>query len=527
MTSTAPTATGSFAGAGWRELRRRLDRARLRGDLKRHDAARQAARVALGRAAWQQGLDLAPWPDLRERLAAVATEAGAASASSQRLAQEQQALEAERRDAAARFDAERQALDQRRQPVDAAARAARQLRQASEAALARGQAHLAALDAKLGAAAADAPEAAALRAERVRHAEDTERARAALPTQVADDTRLAAEAEAIAGEVAAMETRRRTTLAEFDRRLAELRQAVRGASQQAGALQASQDALLGELGVALQAAAAAGGPPQPALAPAFAALHAAERDRAGTEAAIAASQAETDRLPAGTMPLFWGTLAAIVLLLAAAVWGATWWQRRQALRAEPAVAVATPRPTDATPAPPAPGTCAPQDPPVQGPGVAVFSDCARWEGEFLERRLHGRGVKAWPSGERMEGQFWNGYLDGAGVHVRSDGSRREGTFNSGRLFGPGKLTEPDGTVWDGRFWNNAVVGWAVRRTPDGVVVAGDWREIEGRLMPLGTMLRVTPDGRREKVEAGVLEPRLAAIIARAAAEPAPADPKAY
>ncbi len=530
-TATAPS-PGSFVHHGFAELGRRLARRRLRAQLKQHAAARHKALVELGRSAWTQGVDLARWPDLRDQLAQTAAQAGVVSQTSERLAREQQSLEAERRSTAERFDAERRALDQRRQPVDHAARAAKQARAAGEAAVARTQAQLAALAGKLAGVAAGSPESAALLAEQQTLTADVEHARAALPAQVLEDTRLDGEAKALAAEVAALETRRREALASLDRRLAEVRKATHGATKEAGALKSGEEALCARLGEALQVAAASGGAPQPLLAPAFAGLHQVDRARAGTEAELAASQATTDRMPAGAMSMFWSLVVIGVLLLVALVAGTWWWQQHRQARSEAVVARTTPAaaapttPTTPTTAP-APGTCTEQSPPVQGAGVAVFRDCTRWEGEFLERRLHGPGRKLYASGERLEGHFWNGYLDGPGVAVRPDGSRREGSFTGGRLFGPGKLVQPDGTVWQGVFWANNVVGYASRRTPDGVVIAGQWRQVDGRPLPIGNMLRIGADGKRERVEATTLEPRMAQIVAQAASQPVAKDPSAY
>ena len=259
----------------------------------------------------------------------------------------------------------------------------------------------------------------------------------------------------------------------------------------------------------------------PKLAEPVERVAAIDRSRALEESALDSSLAETRSLAGGTMAKFWSVLVGVPLVLAALGFGA--WQVLNR-RAAPAPVAKL-----AQPAPGTPGkSCTYQAAPTHGEGVAIAADCTRTEGTFVEGRLHGKGRKAWPSGELMEGEFFGGYLYGPGVRVYRDGRRIEASFTGGRPMGPGKVTMPDGTVYEGRLSGPIILGWGIRRSPDGVVVAGDWREAPNDGMrPFGEMLRVIPGGKREKVDASVIDPAAAKPSAAASQGPPVAEVNPY
>jgi len=129
-----------------------------------------------------------------------------------------------------------------------------------------------------------------------------------------------------------------------------------------------------------------------------------------------------------------------------------------------------------------------------GPGVMVDVACNRYEGEFLNGRLHGRGKITRHNGDTEDGIFQNGYLSGAGVLSRPDGVRQEGIFVNGSLRS-GRYRDEHGVISEGVFpYARQIRGFGIRTWPDGTKLVGEFRN--GR--PAGPMHVEWPDGTVEK-----------------------------
>jgi hypothetical protein len=482
--------------------------------MRKQEMERLTALTALGRQAWENKVGLTAFADLQKELAELDGRVAAASQTASALQQERTALEAHKREALDEFSAQRNAVEIRKQPVDAALRTTRAAKVAAESSIKQSQARLATIAGKL---AERTPEAAQLVAEQPRLTATIAEASDKLRQHGSEEARLASESQALAGEMATIDAERTAVVGKMDATLGRLREELQGASQQAGTARKDRDAVLCRLGLGLYEAQ----PREPSLAEPIEQVAAVDRARATANAALAASMAETASLPKGTMAKFWGAALAVPLLLAIAFVAAN----RHTERPAPypsgiRIPIVAAKP---------PGGCKAQPPPDEGQGVALFSDCTRSEGTFVGGQLHGKGKKVWKSGETMDGEFYGGLLNGAGVHVYRDGRRFEGQFVDGRPYGPCKLTMPDGTVYTGNFWGTRIVGWAVRRSPNGEVLAGDWRPGQGREMkPFGLMLRVRPDGTREKIDAAVLDqPAGAPVTKPSQPEQTSDDSRAY
>ncbi|HEX4943221.1 MAG TPA: hypothetical protein VFV55_02640 [Usitatibacteraceae bacterium] len=524
---------GNFLSEGFRELGRKIDRAKLRSLMRKQETDRAAALVALGQRAWEEKIDLSAFAELRDRLTGLDARAGELSATASKLDAEKSTLETERRAELEKFAARRKAVEEKKSPIDAALRTSRSAKTAIEQAIKQSESRLAAIAGKLstldrdiaafGTAAApgQGPKLAAAQAERAKLAAEQvdlgarmAKAREDLPAHVTEESRLSGESQKYAAEIAVIDAEQKASIAHIDENLARVRKESQGASQQASAVQKDRSGNLGSLGQALYEAKVAA----PQLAEPAGRVAAIDRARAEAQSTLDASTAESQLLSGATMATFWSVLVGVPLLLAALGVGTWQFLHRRAAPAPVAIQATT-----------VPGKgCTYQQPPDSGEGVSISSDCTRTEGTFVEGRLHGKGRKAWPNGELMEGQFYSGSLYGPGLHVTRDGRRIEAAFSGGRPIGPGKLTMPDGTVFEGRFWGPAIVGWGVRRSPNGEVLAGDWREAPGGGMkPFGLMLRVRPDGTREKVEAAALDPASAPSAAPATQAQPVSDDKLY
>jgi len=527
------TGRGNFLAEGFRELGRKIERSKLRGAMRKSDAERVVALAALGQKAWEGKVDLSSFADLRDKLAGLDTQAGALSETTSKLDQEKAALEAEKRAELEKFTARRKVVEEKKSPVDKSLRDVRSLKSSCEKAIKQGESRQAAIAGKfatldrdiatLGAATApeQAPKLAAAQSERTKLvAENGElaaklaKARDELPRHASEESAFAGESQKYAAEIAAIDAGQKAAIGHIDTNLARVRKETQGATQQASAVQKDRAGNFGVLGQALYDSQFR--PME--IGGAVEGVAAIDRAREQARTAHDASLYDSQSLAGGTMAKFWGVMVGVPVLLAAL--GAGTYQFLQR-RAAPAPVVQS--------APALPGkSCAVQAPPIDGEGVGVTADCTRTEGTFVEGRLHGKGRKSYASGELLEGQFFNGYLYGPGVRVYHDGRRFDSEFSGGRPMGQGKLTMPDGTTYTGRFWGPMLLGWGVRRSPSGEILAGDWREAPGgEMKPFGTMLRVRPDGTKEKIEAATLDPAAAIPAAPATQAPQATDGKLY
>jgi hypothetical protein len=501
------TARGSFLAEGFRELRRKWRRNRLRSEIRTLDHERTGALTALGQRAWDEKIDLAAFSELRDQLAGLDARAGEISANTARLETQRATLEADKRTELEKFGSRRRAVEEKKAPVDAALRTTRASKSAGEQAVRQAEARVASIAGKLAgldretAAAAPAEKLAAAQAERAKLAAEQAqlaaaavRERGALPDLVAEETRLAAESSQYASQIAVIDAEQKAAIGHIDGELARVRKESQAASQQATAVQKDRSGNLAGLGQALYDAKVT----PPSLAEATARVAAIDQARAQAESALEASAAQSRSVEGGTMAKFWLVLAGVPLLLAAVAFGALQYLHRPQAGPE-AVAVSEPAGD--------PNSCA-RPGPRQGQGVKIDEGCNRTEGYFVEGRLHGKGRIEWKNGERVEGRFYNGVQEGPGLRVYADGRRVESFFYDGLPIGQGRLTMRDGTVYEGLLWGPVINGFAVRRSPDGQVVAGQWRAFSDLMRPFGTMLRVRADGQREKVDASVVDPQV-------------------
>lgn len=91
---------------------------------------------------------------------------------------------------------------------------------------------------------------------------------------------------------------------------------------------------------------------------------------------------------------------------------------------------------------------------AQGQGSAAGT--ARYTGEFVAGRKHGKGLKVWPNGDRYEGDFVNDQRQGQGVYrwgAASEwaGQRYVGAYVADQRHGTGTYEWPDGRKLSGQW----------------------------------------------------------------------------
>lgn len=495
---------GNFLSQGFRELGRKLARSRLRRTLRQQESERLTALTALGQAAWEGKIDLGKHAGLRDRLAGLDARAGELSQESSRLDRDKSALEAQRSAELDAFATRRKAVEAKKSPVDVALRDARSRKAAGEQAIKQAESRLAAIAGRLAAlerdiaslgtaTGADAQQKiTAAQAERAKLAGEQGEletklttTRTQLPANAAEESRLAAESQKHAAEIAVVDAEQKAAIGRIDADLARLRSELQGASQQSGAVSKDRAGTFGELGKALYD----GGERVAALSAPMERVASIDRSRTQSESAHEASLAETRSLGGATMAKFWMVVLGVPLVLAALGVGTYQYLHRGA-PASVAVAPAYVKQLN-------PGECEVQTPPEKGKGVSVDSNCVRREGVFADGFLES-GKVTYPDGRVAEGTFALGQQLGAGKLTWKDGRRYEGMFAEGRSWGQGVFVAADGTQYRGMFEPGVkLIGIGMRKSPDGSVLVGEF--VDGK--PSRKMMLVK-DRTAEVVEIG-------------------------
>jgi hypothetical protein len=91
---------------------------------------------------------------------------------------------------------------------------------------------------------------------------------------------------------------------------------------------------------------------------------------------------------------------------------------------------------------------------AQGSGAA--SGTARYTGDFVAGRKHGKGLKIWPNGDRYEGDFVNDQRQGQGTYRWGSasewaGQRYVGAYVADKRDGLGSYEWPDGRKLSGQW----------------------------------------------------------------------------
>jgi hypothetical protein len=323
--ASAPKSS-SFLAEGWRELKRKLERRRLRGKMAQHERERTAALGQLGQRAWESGMDLSEFAELTGQIRALEARRGELGSTTQRLEGEKIATEEKRRNEVARFDAQRKALDDIKRPIDAALRDLSQQQSNQQREAQRAESRLAAIagevsgiEKQLAATPPPAPAQAAagearkqqLLSEQAQLRQSLPQARQAAAALAPEIDRLKQESQRYANEIARLEGERKTALAQMDASLDRLRAELKALAQQSQATGAQRADRFLKLGTAVYEKKR----DAPALAEAVQRVQKTEDDAAAAAASLQASLALTQAMPRGTLAKFFLTLIGTPILL--------------------------------------------------------------------------------------------------------------------------------------------------------------------------------------------------------------------
>jgi len=318
----------AFIRNGWSELKRKMERRRWKGQLrKQHEEMTQAQRN-LGEQAWKQQMDLSAFADLRQQLTQMDRDAGALDSASKNLQAEEQRLTEQRGAENAKFEAQRKAIEDKKRPADDSLSAARAKQTGMEQTVQRLEARRAAIGAELAAldkpgAAPDAQQAgkrAPLLAEQEALPGQISAAQAGLPAAAAETQRLTQESQGYTADLKRIEQERAAAIAPLDEQLKAAAARMQSVRKETGNIDKNRAERFTQLGAALFAAKSA----EPAIGePMGAALAIAQRQTA-TQEALDASLALSKSMPSMTMLKFASALILTPLLIAGIAGGSYW-----------------------------------------------------------------------------------------------------------------------------------------------------------------------------------------------------------
>ncbi|MGH9601053.1 MAG: hypothetical protein ACRD24_01580 [Terriglobales bacterium] len=332
---------------GWAELGRKWDRRKLQKQLAEHDRTRAALLGKLGETAWQSGADLSAHSGLRDQLLTLEGRAGEIAAHRKALETQRQGLEERRKGENTKYDAQRAAVEAKKQPVDAELAAARNRQVQQEAAVRSLQDRMRSLvqvmeslQQRVGSlAASPAPDRdeqiaaaksriAQIEAEQPEVAAQLRQANEAMQPFTAEVNRHLEQSRQFAAEMERIEQERRGVVQAIDSELNNLRAQLQSTGESAKNVGQDRGTKLVELGRALYESKSA----DPKLADAMNAVAAEDKRRATTQGALDSSMAQTRALPSGTVPKFLAATLALVLVVLAlpigSYWGWKWWKER-------------------------------------------------------------------------------------------------------------------------------------------------------------------------------------------------------
>lgn len=114
-----------------------------------------------------------------------------------------------------------------------------------------------------------------------------------------------------------------------------------------------------------------------------------------------------------------------------------------------------------------------------GPGILIFENQERYEGEFLNGKKQGVGVQFYSSGMvRYKGQFRNDLRNGQGTYYFTNGDKYVGTFLENVPHGKGTYYYSDGEQFVGSFRGGVRQGYGVLVRANGARETGYYRDDE-------------------------------------------------
>ncbi len=110
------------------------------------------------------------------------------------------------------------------------------------------------------------------------------------------------------------------------------------------------------------------------------------------------------------------------------------------------------------------------------PKQHVWTDGARYEGDWDKGQPHGYGSLAYADGSQYWGHFEHGRRHGYGKLKYLNGDQYEGNWLMDHPSGRGKLIYANGSIYEGNFKDGLHEGLGKQTYPDGTFYEGTWKD---------------------------------------------------
>lgn len=109
-----------------------------------------------------------------------------------------------------------------------------------------------------------------------------------------------------------------------------------------------------------------------------------------------------------------------------------------------------------------------------GRKTVAFANGNKYEGDWVNGKLHGKGTYTWADGRKYEGNWVNGNAQGKGILTWAEGDKYAGDFVNDKFTGKGIFTWVDGRKYEGDLVNNNFHGKGIYTYANGDKYEGDF-----------------------------------------------------
>ena len=95
---------------------------------------------------------------------------------------------------------------------------------------------------------------------------------------------------------------------------------------------------------------------------------------------------------------------------------------------------------------------------LNGHGIIIISGWGKYDGNWLNKKRHGKGVFTWENGNIYDGYWEDGNRHGKGVFTWVNGGIYNGDWKDNKMHGEGVLIWTDGSKYEGTFENDNLHG---------------------------------------------------------------------
>ncbi len=113
---------------------------------------------------------------------------------------------------------------------------------------------------------------------------------------------------------------------------------------------------------------------------------------------------------------------------------------------------------------------------LNGHGFMFYSDGEEYNGDFKNKKFHGKGKYKFASGLIYEGEFAKNMFNGKGTLTFPNKKKYTGEFKDNKFNGIGTLLKEDGSKYEGEFLNHLYNGNGKFTDKLGKVETGIWKD---------------------------------------------------